>query len=195
MERVSARRQDPTGCGHLGLRELLEPQLRRLVAERLGTPEEWLRPEVSLVHDLAVDSLDLTEIAVEAEQRFDVSLPEATMDRVRTYGDLVDVVIDARLTTSPPAVPSVFVRASVLPAARDGRGVVTRSAWLSAYTVETLAADARRAGPGAKLAITVPAAAPLATAERVERCFAHLGPLGVAVDVHHERPRDRRAVA
>ena len=39
--------------------ELLEPRVRRLVAERLGLDAEYLAPEVSLIDDLAADSLDL----------------------------------------------------------------------------------------------------------------------------------------
>jgi len=195
MQRVSALQQDRMGQGPLGLRELLEPQLRRIVAERLGVSERWLRPGVSLGHDLAADVLDLTELVVEVECRFGVSVPEQVMDRIRTYGDLVAAVVGARLGAAVPAVPPVFVRATVLPAHADCRGVVTRSAWLSPYTVETLVADARRAGPGTKLAITVPASAPLAAVERVERCFAHLSTHGITVDVQHAQPHRRRAVA
>jgi len=45
----------------------LEPRVRRLVAERLGVSPEDLIPEASLADELAVDSLDLLEIAIALE--------------------------------------------------------------------------------------------------------------------------------
>jgi acyl carrier protein len=181
--------------GQLGLRELLEPELRALVAEQLGVPATWLRPEVSLEQDLAADSLDCTELIVAAEQRFHISIPEAVVDRLRTYGDLVDAVIEARLIRDGGLAPIVFLRATIQPPAPSGRATVTRSAWLSPYAVETITADARRAGRGARLDVAVPASAPFAAVERVRECFEPLASLGVAVDVRHERPAPRRAVA
>jgi hypothetical protein len=72
--------------------------------------------------------------------------------------------------------------------------VLLRSAWLSPYAVETLVADARRAGPGARLDVTVPASAPLAVVDHVERCFASLADYGVTVRVQHARlPHGRAA--
>jgi len=181
--------------GHLGLRELLEPQLRALVAEQLGVPANWLRPEVSLEQDLAADSLDCTELVVAAEQRFDVRIPEVVLERVRTYGDLVEAVIEARLERDGGMVPIVFLRATIAPGPRSARGTVTRSAWLSPYAVETITADARRAGPGGRLDVVLPASAPLVAIERVRECFDPLVEAGVAIDVRHERPSPRRAVA
>lgn len=184
----------PKRIGPLGLRELLEPELRALVADRLGVEREWLTPDASLAHDLAVDSARLAEVVVEVERRFGVIIDEPVMDRLQSYGDLVDAVIEARRDLPQPPGPAVFVRTAVRPR-RDGRAIVARSAWLSPYTVETIGADARRAGPGATLAITVSAGAPFATIAHVERAFAFLAHLGVAVEVKHEQIGRRRAVA
>lgn len=189
------RRRDTRRFGRLGLRELLEPELRRVTAELFGITEAWLTPDVSFEHDLAADSLDLAELVVAIEPRLQVTIPGHAIDRVRTYGDLVDLVVECRLPRGSRSGDAIFVRASIEPGHRDGRGVVERSAWLTPYSIEIIEADARRSGPGTKLTIRVPAAAPLADAQRVERSFAHLAAAGVTLDVQHEHPHQRRAVA
>jgi acyl carrier protein len=190
-----ARRRDPKRLGLLGLRELLEPALRRLTAVRLGVPADSLRPDVSFQHDLAVDALALARLVVEIERELGLVIPEHVLDRVRTFGDLVDAVVDRHLGREPAPEDPVFVRATIESPRRPGRGVVEQSAWLTPYAAETIAAEARRHGSGTRLVLRVPAAAPLAVVERVERRFAPLAAAGVAVDVHHERPPSRRAVA
>lgn len=87
-----------------GLAAVEETRIRRVVAEHLGLQTDQLSPEVSLTDDLAADSLDLVELAIELEEEFAVGLAEDSLDHVRTYGDLVDTVISAmrRERTLPP---------------------------------------------------------------------------------------------
>jgi acyl carrier protein len=73
--------------------EFVEPRVRRVVADHLGVGLEELAPDVSLIDDLAADSLDLVELAVEIERQFGIVLPEALIDEIRTYGDIVDTVL------------------------------------------------------------------------------------------------------
>lgn len=195
MQGVSAARGEPRRLGHLGWREHLEPALRGFVAGWLGLTPDRLRADVSFADDLAMSPRDVTELAVEAERDVRVHLPGAAVDQIRTFGDLVDRVVEARVTEAPDGPPRVLVRAALGPARRDGRPTLLRTVWLSPYAVDTLVADARRAGPGACLDVTVPAAAPLAVAERVERCLASLAGLGVTVRVQHARLPRGRAVA
>src|SRR4030095_10899173 len=72
---------------------LVEPRVRRLVAEHLGVAEEELSPELSLVDDLAADSLDFAELALAVEEELDLAVPEDVLDGVRTYGELVEAAI------------------------------------------------------------------------------------------------------
>ena len=72
--------------------EFVEPRVRRVVADRLGVSLEELAPDVSLIDDLAADSLDLVELAVEIERQFGITMPESLIDEIRTYGDVVDTV-------------------------------------------------------------------------------------------------------
>src|SRR4030095_9158010 len=71
------------------MNEIVEPHVRRLVAERLGVGVEELVPDVSLRDDLAADSLDLVELAMALEGEFAILVPEHTLEECRMYGALV----------------------------------------------------------------------------------------------------------
>ena len=71
-------------------RESLEPQVRSLVSRQLGVGIELIVFDVSLRDDLAVDSLDLIELALALETAFAITMPDRLLDKVRTYGDLVE---------------------------------------------------------------------------------------------------------
>ena len=194
-DRSAIARPEPERLGPLGLHELLEPEIRRLVALHTDAQEAWLHGDVSFADDLALDQAALTELVVAIEGHTGAWVPESTIDRVRTYDDLVDAFVDALSVPRRRPSPPIFLRARIMPARPDGRGIVTRSGWLTSYVVEAITADAMRAGRDARLEVTVPASAPLASAERVDAGFAHLAPHGVSVVVQHERSARGRAIA
>ena len=70
----------------------VEPVVRAVVSERLGVPAVALRAPVSLVDDLAVDSLDLLELVIDLESAFAIVVPEREIDRVRTVAELAELV-------------------------------------------------------------------------------------------------------
>jgi acyl carrier protein len=71
----------------------LEERVRRVVAEQLGVDGEQLAPELSFADDLAADSLDLLAIAVAVEEELGIVLRHRVLGGIRTYQDLVDVVL------------------------------------------------------------------------------------------------------
>jgi acyl carrier protein len=183
------------GLGPLGLREEVEPVVRRLVAARLGVPATVLRPEVSFAQDLAATQADVAEIVVEAERTFRMRVAGDVVDRARTYGDLVDAIVDARLEDDDAAVPRVWLRSVLVPARRGPLGVVVRSLWSTPYEIETIVQDASRAGPGACLVVALAASAPARVLAHLEGRFAPLAARGITVRVRAELPVAARAVA
>jgi len=84
-----------------------------------------------------------------------------------------------------------------VPGARH-RGTLLRAGWLTPYVAETIVRDALRAGPGARLELTVGVGASAADLARVQNRFAWLEAGGI--DLHVERdgraaPRWRDAAA
>lgn len=65
-----------------------------LVAEECDVPRESLDRETTLLE--IADSLTRVETVMELEDAFEIALPDDEIDRVRTLGELVDIV-DAKL--------------------------------------------------------------------------------------------------
>src|SRR5262249_10069831 len=169
------------------MRSLVEPRVRRLVAEHLGVAEEELSPELSLVEDLAADSLDFAELALAIEEELDLTVPEDVLEPVRTYGDLVEAMIGlarARLEAQAPSIPVVVrVRRPTL----GTEGTLERAGVLTPYLAETLADDVLRSGPGARIEVLVPGPAEDLALRRVRETFGWLADRGVQVLVQRER--------
>ncbi len=166
-------------------------RVRGLVASRLGVDAEELLPEVSLADDLAADELDLLEIAVDIEDQLGIVVPEAVLERVRTYGDLLDAL--ARLAgreNGPVAAfstPPAFVRAQVCSGATADISVV-RLALLTPDVAAAIAADALHAPRGARLDIAVPEDLSDQEMALVTERFAAVRKRGIEVTVRRATP-------
>ena len=170
--------------------DFVEPRVRRLVADHLGVGTEELTRDVSLADELAVDSLDLVELALALETEFGISMSEATLDEVRTYGELADAVCglarlrrETELRTDSAREPLIWARV-VLP---HGHGSeLQRAGWLTPYTAETIAEDALRGGRGTRLEVSVSSTVSDDGLARLVHQFAWLGDRGVQVNVHRD---------
>jgi acyl carrier protein len=69
--------------------EQIREQLADIVNEVAGIPAGDVQLEKSFIDDLDVDSLSMVEIAVAAEERFDVRIPDEQIKDLRTVGDAV----------------------------------------------------------------------------------------------------------
>jgi acyl carrier protein len=69
--------------------------LGEIVQEATGIPAERVVPEASFVNDLDIDSLSMVEIATMAEDRFNVSIPDAELSKLKTVADVVDFLAKA----------------------------------------------------------------------------------------------------
>ncbi len=170
--------------------DFVEPRVRRLVAEHLGVGTEELTRDVSLADELAVDSLDLVELALALETEFGISMSEATLDDVRTYGELADAVCalarlrrEVELRNETTREPLIWARV-VLP--RGHGSELQRSGWLTPYTAETIAEDALRGGRGTRLDVSVASTVSDDGLARLVHQFAWLGDRGVEVNVRRD---------
>ena len=132
-----------------------EAALRTVVAETLGVDADALAPEVSLVDDLAADSLDLAELVVRVESELGITIADRVIERVRTYGELVHAAVSAP-RTAPLAVPGpddLPLRARLV----SPRGELLRVEAFTPYAAQTITDAAVAAGHGAFLELTLPA--------------------------------------
>ncbi len=169
------------------MRSLVEPRVRRLVAEHLGVAEEDLSPELSLVDDLAADSLDFAELGLAVEEEFDLAIPEHVLDGVRTYGDLVEAAIGLARARLESQIPNVSVVARVRRPALGADSTLERTGLLTRYLTETLADDVLRSGPGACIEVMVAAPVRDDAIRHVRDAFSWLADRGVRVIVQRDR--------
>jgi acyl carrier protein len=67
--------------------------LREVAVEVLSVEPEVVTYEARFKEDLDADSLDLVELVMGLEERFDISVPEEDLDGVVTVGQAVDMVL------------------------------------------------------------------------------------------------------
>jgi acyl carrier protein len=72
---------------------VVEPHVGRLVADHLGVELASLRRHTSLRDDLAADSLDMLELGLALESRFGIDVSDRLLERVRSYGELVEATV------------------------------------------------------------------------------------------------------
>ena len=71
--------------------EILEG-LGEIVEEIAGVPADEVTPNKSFVDDLDIDSLSMVEIAVAAQDKFGVEIPDDQLKDLKTVQDVVNFV-------------------------------------------------------------------------------------------------------
>ena len=66
--------------------------LGEIVDEVAGVPADQVTPEKSFVDDLDIDSLSMVEIAVAAQDKFGVEIPDDQLKDLTTVQDVVNYV-------------------------------------------------------------------------------------------------------
>ena len=66
--------------------------LAEIVQEITGIAADRVTPEQSFANDLDIDSLSMVEIAVQAEDRFGVKIPDDQLAQLKTVSDAVDYI-------------------------------------------------------------------------------------------------------
>ena len=69
--------------------EEIRTDLADIVNEVAGIPADDVQLDKSFTDDLDVDSLSMVEVVVEAEEKFDVKIPDEEVKNLKTVGDAV----------------------------------------------------------------------------------------------------------
>ncbi len=67
--------------------------LREVAVEVLSVEPDTVVEDARFKEDLDADSLDLVELVMGLEERFDISVPEEDLEDVGTVGQAVDLVL------------------------------------------------------------------------------------------------------
>jgi acyl carrier protein len=71
--------------------EILEG-LAEIIDEIAGVPADEVTPDKTFVDDLDIDSLSMVEIAVAAQDKFGVEIPDDQLKDLKTVQDVIDYV-------------------------------------------------------------------------------------------------------
>lgn len=63
--------------------------LKALVADKLGVDESAIVPEAHFIDDLNADSLDLVELIMSIEEKFDLKIEDEDAEKIQTVGDAI----------------------------------------------------------------------------------------------------------
>ena len=66
--------------------------LAEIIDEIAGMPSDEVTPEKNFVEDLDIDSLSMVEIAVAAQDKFGVEIPDEQLKDLKTVQDVVNFV-------------------------------------------------------------------------------------------------------
>jgi acyl carrier protein len=72
--------------------------LSEIIDEIAGVPADEVTPDKTFVDDLDIDSLSMVEIAVAAQDKFGVEIPDDQLKDLKTVKDVIDYVERAGVT-------------------------------------------------------------------------------------------------
>ena len=65
-------------------------QIKELLVEELKVNPDEVTPEAELVNDLGINSLELADLALLCEERYDLEIGEDDLGKFVTVGDVAD---------------------------------------------------------------------------------------------------------
>jgi acyl carrier protein len=70
--------------------------LAELISDETGIATDTVEMDKSFTDDLDIDSLSMMTIVVNAEEKFDVKIPDEEVKNLKTVGDAVNFIVNAQ---------------------------------------------------------------------------------------------------
>ncbi|WP_309245273.1 acyl carrier protein [Clostridium estertheticum] len=67
-------------------------EVRACISSQLNIDEEEIKIESSFKNDLGADSLDIVELIMELEEKYDIEIPDEDVEKIATVGDIVEYI-------------------------------------------------------------------------------------------------------
>ena len=67
-------------------------KVRKIIADQLNIAEDRITPEVKLVEDLGIDSLDTLEMLMALEDEYGIQIPNEDAQELKTVDDIVKYI-------------------------------------------------------------------------------------------------------
>ncbi len=67
-------------------------ELKEIIIEKLSVTEDQITEGARFQEDLGADSLDVVELVMAIEEKFNIEVPDEDAERIRTVGDAVNYI-------------------------------------------------------------------------------------------------------
>jgi len=67
-------------------------EVKEVVAEQLGKSVDEIQEDSKFVEDLGADSLDVVELVMALEEKFDIEIPDEEAQKIATVADAVKFI-------------------------------------------------------------------------------------------------------
>jgi len=69
-----------------------EIKIKKIIARQQGIEMDMIKGESYLINDLGMDSLDATELMMEIEEKYRISIKDTDASKMKTVGDVIKYV-------------------------------------------------------------------------------------------------------
>ena len=67
-------------------------ELIQVISERLDVTMDSVTPQASFLDDLGADSLDVVELMMALEEKYNLEIPDADAEKIKTVQDVVSYI-------------------------------------------------------------------------------------------------------
>jgi acyl carrier protein len=71
-------------------------EVKEVVAEQLGVNLDEIKEDSKFADDLGADSLDVVELVMALEEKFDIEIPDESAESIATVADAVKFIEEAK---------------------------------------------------------------------------------------------------
>jgi len=71
-------------------------EVKEVVVEQLNVNPDEVTLEADFVEDLGADSLDVVELVMALEEKFEIEIPDEDAENIKTVKDVVDYIENAK---------------------------------------------------------------------------------------------------
>ncbi len=64
--------------------------VKKIIVDQLGVEENLVVPEAKFIDDLGADSLDIVELVMSFEEKFQIEIPESEAENIQTVQAVLD---------------------------------------------------------------------------------------------------------
>ncbi|MEX0673073.1 MAG: acyl carrier protein [Candidatus Paceibacterota bacterium] len=84
-------------------REEIFEKVVSIVADRMNVHPDEVNDDTNFTLDLCADSLDMVELVMEFEEKFEITIPEGETERIKSVGEAVNFIFDSIISSSAQA--------------------------------------------------------------------------------------------